>query len=142
MVNISTKKNTYRKASAEGMVKFTQKTFKKIQSLNTKKGSLENIAIVAGIMGAKKTSEIVPLCHNIEIENVEIKIKIIKSSYSIKITSSVSTNSKTGVEMEAISAVSAACLTIYDMCKSLDKKILIKNIRLINKTGGKSDFKI
>ena len=89
---------------------------------------------------AKKTSELIPLCHNINIENIDIDIESNKKKLSIIVKATVESSGKTGVEMEALTAVSVSCLTIYDMCKSLDKSIIIKNIRLISKRGGKSDF--
>jgi len=140
IVDISSKKITNRMAIAQGVIKFTKSTYKKIKSLKTKKGEIKSIAIIAGIIGAKKTSDIIPLCHNIEIENIDIEIQMISKISSIKVTSSIKGKGKTGVEMEALNAVSIACLTIYDMCKSIDKKIIIKDIRLIKKSGGKSDF--
>ena len=139
-VDVSSKTNTKRSASAKGIVKFSKKTFKIIESFKTKKGNIESIAILAGIMGAKKTSELIPLCHNILIENVEIKIKSLKKNSSLEITSFVKSSGKTGVEMEALTAVAISCLTIYDMCKSIDKKIVIGEISLLKKSGGKSDF--
>ena len=141
IVDISMKKNTNRLAIAEGTIKFSKSTFKKIESLNTKKGEIINVAIIAGVLGAKKTSDLIPLCHNIKIENIDIDIKSIKKTSSLKITSQVNSKGKTGVEMEALTAVCIACLTIYDMCKSLDKKIIIQNIKLLKKSGGKLDFK-
>ena len=142
IVDISKKKITNRLALAQGIIEFSKSTFKKIESLKTKKGKIESIAIIAGILSAKKTSSLIPLCHNIEIENVEINIETLKKIHSLKVTSFVKTRSKTGVEMEALTAVSIACLTIYDMCKSIDKSIIIKDIYLIKKKGGKSDFEI
>ena len=142
IVDVSMKKVSRRTAIAEGIVKFTKSTFKKIESLKTKKGEIESIAIIAGILGAKKTSELIPLCHNIAIENIDIQIELVKKFSSLKITSSIQCKDKTGVEMVALTAVSLACLTIYDMCKSLDKKIIIKEIKLIKKQGGKSNFSI
>ena len=142
IVDVSIKKISRRIAIAEGIVKFSKSTFKKIESLKTKKGEIESIAIIAGILGAKKTSELIPLCHNIAIENIDIQIQLVKKLSSLKITSTIQCRDKTGVEMEALTAVSIACLTIYDMCKSLDKKIIIKEIKLIKKQGGKSDFSI
>jgi len=139
-VDISYKKNTNRKAIARGIVKFSKKTFNKIESLKTIKGEIKSVAILAGIIGAKKTSELIPLCHNVMIENVDISINTIKKDSSIEITSYVKSFGKTGVEMEALTAVSVSCLTIYDMCKSIDKKIIIKEIKLLEKSGGKSDF--
>ena len=140
IIDISMKKTSKRIAVAQGIIQFSKSTFNKIESLNTKKGEIKNTAIIAGILSAKKTSELIPLCHNIEIENIDIDIQMINKISSIKVTSSIKGKGKTGVEMEALNAVSIACLTIYDMCKSIDKKIIIKDIRLIKKSGGKSDF--
>ena len=140
IVDITKKKNTYRSAIAEGYIVFSKKIFKKIKNKETKKGEIINIAIIAGIMGAKKTSDLIPLCHNILVDNVDIKINTIPSKNSLVVTANVKAFGKTGVEMEALTAVSISCLTIYDMCKSLDKSILIKNINLIEKKGGKSNF--
>ena len=140
IIDISMKKTSKRIAVAQGIIQFSKSTFNKIESLNTKKGEIKNTAIIAGILGAKKTSELIPLCHNIEIENINIDIKAIKKFSSLKVVSSVKSKGKTGVEMEALTAVSIACLTIYDMCKGLDKGITIKDIQLVEKIGGKSNF--
>ena len=140
IVDINSKKMTKRIAKAQGKIEFSKKVFNKIEKMQTQKGEISNIAIIAGIMGAKKTSDIIPLCHNIEIDKVDINIKTIKDDNSFLVKSTVKTVGKTGVEMEALMAVSAACLTIYDMCKSLDKSIKIKEIKLLSKKGGKSDF--
>ena len=140
IIDISMKKVSKRIAIAQGIIQFSKLTFKKIESLNTKKGEIKNTAIIAGILSAKKTSELIPLCHNIEIENINIDIKAIKKLSALKVVSTVKSKGKTGVEMEALTAVSIACLTIYDMCKSLDKGIVIKDIQLIEKRGGKSNF--
>ena len=138
MVNVGDKNTTKRIAEAQGEVVFDKLTFKKIEKLKSKKGSIKNIAIVAGIMGAKETSRLIPLCHNIPIDSVNVEItKNIKTN-SLIVTSKVETSSKTGVEMEALTAVTVSCLTIYDMCKYLNKAIKIKNIKLISKKGGKS----
>ena len=110
--------------------------------MHTKKGEISSIAIIAGISGAKKTSELIPLCHNINIENIDIDIKPNKLNNSLTILTTVIASGKTGVEMEALTAVSIASLTIYDMCKSIDKKIKISEIQLISKKGGKSDYSI
>ena len=142
IVDISSKKITSRMAIAQGIVEFSKSTYKKIESLKTKKGEIKSIAIIAGILGAKKTSDVIPLCHNIKIENIDIDIQAIKKISSLKVTSSVKSRGKTGVEMEALNAVSVACLTLYDMCKSIDKKIIIKNIKLLKKSGGKTNFLI
>ena len=140
IVDISSKKITSRMAIAQGIVEFSKSTYKKIESLKTKKGEIKSIAIIAGILGAKKTSDVIPLCHNIKIENIDIDIQAIKKISSLKVTCFVKSRGKTGVEMEALNGVSIACLTIYDMCKSIDKNIVIKDIRLVKKKGGKSDF--
>ena len=140
IVDISMKKISKRIAIAEGIIQFSKSSFNKIEYLKTKKGEITSIAIIAGILGAKKTSDLIPLCHNIEIENINIDIEVIKKLSAFKITSSVKSKGKTGVEMEALTSVAIACLTIYDMCKSLDRCIVIKDIHLVKKSGGKSDL--
>jgi len=138
MVDVGNKGISHRVAEAEGEVIFEKNTFKKIEKLKSKKGNINNIAVVAGIMGAKETSRLIPLCHNIPIESVNIEIIKNTKKNLIKVKSTVKTNSKTGVEMEALTAVTVSCLTIYDMCKYLSKSIKINNIKLILKKGGKS----
>ena len=140
IIDISNKEITKRTATAQGSIIFSKKTFKKLEKMQTKKGEITNVAILAGIMGAKKTSELIPLCHNIDITNIDIKITTNKKLSNLVINASVKSTSKTGVEMEALTAVSISCLTIYDMCKSLDKNIIIDKIKLISKKGGKSDY--
>ncbi len=140
IIDISKKEITKRTATAQGSIIFSKKTFKKLEKMQTKKGEITSVAILAGIMGAKKTSELIPLCHNIDIANVDIKITTNKKLSNLVINASVKSTSKTGVEMEALTAVSISCLTIYDMCKSLDKNIIIDKIKLISKKGGKSDY--
>ncbi len=138
MVDVGEKNVSQRVAEAEGEVIFDKSTFQKIESLKSKKGNIKNIAIIAGIMGAKETSKLIPLCHNIPIDAVNIEIiKNIKKN-SMKVKAKVKTRSKTGVEMEALTAVTICCLTIYDMCKYLNKSIKITNIQLNSKKGGKS----
>ena len=138
MVNVGNKDITKRIAEAEGEIVFDKLTYKKIENLKSKKGSIKNIAIVAGIMGAKETSRIIPLCHNIPIDSVNVEITKKAKMNSLKVYAKVQTSSKTGVEMEALTAVTVSCLTIYDMCKYLNKSIKIKNIKLVSKKGGKS----
>lgn len=140
IIDVSSKKMTNREAVAQGKIEFSKSTFKKIQNMKTKKGEIANVAILAGIMAGKKTSDLIPLCHNIELSKIDISIDTDQINNQFIVKSFVKTKSKTGVEMEALTAVSISCLTIYDMCKSLDKKILIKEIKLISKKGGKSDF--
>jgi molybdenum cofactor biosynthesis protein MoaC len=138
MVDVGRKDITHRTAEAEGEVVFDKITFKKIEKLKSKKGSIKNVAIVAGIMGAKETSKLIPLCHNITIDSVKVEITKNAKKNTLIVNAKVKTNSKTGVEIEALTAVSISCLTIYDMCKYLNKSIKIKNIKLISKNGGKS----
>ena len=138
MVNVGNKDITKRIAEAEGEIVFDKLTYKKIENLKSKKGSIKNIAIVAGIMGAKETSRIIPLCHNIPIDSVNVEITKNAKMNSLKVYAKVQTSSRTGVEMEALTAVTVSCLTIYDMCKYLNKSIKIKNIKLLSKKGGKS----
>ena len=138
MINVGNKKITERIAVAEGEILFDKQTFKKIESFKSKKGSINNVAVMAGIMGAKETYRLIPLCHNIPIESVNIEIIKNSKKNLIKVRSFVKTDAKTGVEMEALTAVTISCLTIYDMCKYLDKSIKINNIKLIFKKGGKS----
>ena len=138
MVDVGGKDITNRTAEAEGEVVFDKITFKKIEKLKSKKGSIKNVAIVAGIMGAKETSKLIPLCHNIPIDSVKIEITKNAKKNILIVNAKVKTSSKTGVEIEALTAVSVSCLTIYDMCKYLNKSIKIKNIKLISKKGGKS----
>ena len=141
IVDIGNKRITKRTAIAKGIVKFSKSTFKKLDAFTSKKGEINNIAILAGIIGAKKTSELIPLCHNIKLENIDINIKKNNKLSSLIVTAKVDANAKTGVEMESLTAVSLACLTIYDMCKSLDKRMKITDLTLLQKTGGSSgDF--
>ena len=142
IVDISKKIITKRSATAKGTITFSEKAFKKIQKMQTKKGEITSIAIIAGVMGAKKTSDLIPLCHNISIDNIDISIKTNTKKYSLNVYAFIKSSGKTGVEMEALTAVSITCLTIYDMCKSLDKSIIIDQIKLVSKKGGKSDFNI
>ena len=138
MVDVSNKDITQRIAEAEGEVIFDKKTFIKIESLKSKKGSINNVAVIAGIMGAKETSRLIPLCHNIPINSVNVEISKNAKKNLMKVKAIVKTSSKTGVEMEALTAVTISCLTIYDMCKYLNKSIKINNIKLVSKKGGKS----
>ena len=138
MVDISNKKTTSREARAVAIIKFSSKTFKKIILDDSPKGSIFNTAVIAGTLAAKKTHELIPLCHNINLSSINIDFKIIKKNSSVEVNSIVKSSYKTGVEMEALTACSIACLTIYDMCKSFDKEIIINKIRLKYKSGGKS----
>jgi cyclic pyranopterin monophosphate synthase len=136
MVNVSEKDDTKRVAVARGSIKMKKETIDLIKDGLIKKGDVLAVAQVGGIMGAKKTSDLIPMCHNIFISGADIKFNILEGEIEIEAT--VSTLGKTGIEMEALSAVSMAALTIYDMCKAVDKAMVIDNIRLMKKTGGKS----
>ncbi len=140
IIDTSNKNITERLAIALGEICFDKETYKIIKSFKTKKGNFEQTAIIAGIMGAKETSRLIPLCHNIPINHINIDIKKNDKNNTIVVEAKVKTNANTGVEMEALTAVTLSCLTIYDMCKYLNKKIIIKNIKLIKKTGGKSNI--
>lgn len=136
MVNVGEKKISKRCATAEGIVRVESTTIEKIKKDKLPKGDLFGTARIAGIMAAKKTSELIPLCHNLPLSSVKIEIKLVKND--IYVLSSVKCDGKTGVEMEALTAVSVSCLTIYDMLKGLDKNAFIANIQLLEKSGGKS----
>ena len=138
MVDISKKKLTNRTAMATLWINFSERTFTKIINNNSPKGEIFNIARSAGISAAKKTSELIPLCHNLPISYIDIDFKVDKKNLSIQILSEIKTQFSTGVEMEALTACSVAGLVIYDMCKSLDKKIIMTELKLLFKKGGKS----
>ena len=138
MVDVSKKDVTTRIARASGRVLMKPETFKMIQNKNISKGDVLEVARLAGIMGAKRTSELIPLCHPLKITSVNIDFKLDNKKNMVEILSTVKANDKTGVEMEALTAVSVAALTIYDMCKSVDREIEIKDIFLMEKSGGKS----
>jgi cyclic pyranopterin monophosphate synthase len=142
MVDVSAKKITARVASAQAIVWVGSDILSRIQGdeLVTKKGPVFQTAIIAGVMAAKQTSSLIPFCHPLMIENCKIVITH-DSKENIIITGTVGTSGKTGVEMEALTAVSVAALTVYDMCKALSHHICIREIKLMEKTGGKKDFK-
>jgi len=138
MVDVSEKLPTIREATAQGIVSMQPETFDKIQNQSVKKGNVLETARIAGIMGAKKTADLIPMCHPLNITHVQIDFYPDASSHTIRIEASVRIKDQTGVEMEALTAVSIAALTIYDMCKSYDREITIKDICLLHKSGGKS----
>lgn len=138
MVDVSNKNFTERVAIAKGEVIFPQEIYDKILSQDVPKGDFLACARVAGILAAKKTGELIPLCHPLPLSQVDISFQFLQEKYALEITAKVKTVAPTGVEMEALTAVSVAALTIYDMCKALHKGIKIENIRLIYKRGGKS----
>ena len=138
MVDISSKANTDRIAIAKGTVRMKRETFNIMTEGKAKKGDVLSIARIAGIMGCKKTSELIPLCHPIPLSNVKINLVPNTELPGVDIEAHVKTNGSTGVEMEALTAVSVASLTVYDMLKAVDKTIEIGNLRLTRKEGGKS----
>jgi len=138
MVDVSGKLPTIREAIAQGVVFMKPETFEKIQNQSVKKGNVLETARIAGILGAKKTADLIPMCHPLNITHVQVDFYPDVSSHSIRIEASVRIKDQTGVEMEALTAVSIAALTIYDMCKSYDREITIKDICLLHKSGGKS----
>ena len=138
MVDINQKDPTIRIAIATGKIIMKTNTLKKILDLEIKKGDVLNVAKLAGIMAAKKTDQLIPLCHSIPLSYVNVDLEPNIEEPSVKITAEASLVGKTGVEMEALTAVSVAGLTIYDMCKAIDREMILTNIKLIHKSGGKS----
>ena len=138
MVDISDKNVTERLASAISSISMNEQTLNMIKSSSAKKGDVLGIARIAGIMAAKKTSELIPLCHPISLSSVKIDFEIDDNTNSINIICNCKLNGKTGLEMEALTAVSIAALTIYDMCKAVDREMTITKTQLTYKSGGKS----
>jgi cyclic pyranopterin monophosphate synthase len=136
MVDVGDKPVTARTAIASGFIRMSQATIDAIRSRTTPKGNPLEVARVAGIMAAKRTSELIPLCHPLALSHADVQFDVLDDGISI--TATARTDGKTGVEMEALSAVSVAALTLYDMCKALDKGMVISEIRLEEKTGGRS----
>ncbi len=142
MVDVSEKSVTKRTAKAQAIVQVGSEIINEIKQndLKTRKGPVFQTAVLAGIMGAKKTADLIPLCHPLGLEKCDVEIEA--GDEEIIITSTATITSKTGVEMEALTAASIAALTIYDMCKAMSHHIVIKEIKLLEKTGGKKDFKL
>ena len=138
MVDINSKEMTKRVAIAIGKIKMQPKTLKKILDIKIKKGDVLNIAKIAGIMASKKTEQLIPLCHSIPLSYVDVDLTPDIENSLINIKAEASLIGKTGVEMEAFTAVTIASLTIYDMCKSIDREMEITDIKLLHKSGGKS----
>lgn len=143
MVDVSEKQVTRRKAVARSIVVLPNEVLQQLVEgeLQTKKGSVFQIAIIAGIMAAKKTGELIPLCHPLGLDNCDISIQL-NEQQEVVIQCVATITAKTGVEMEALVGATMAALTVYDMCKAMSHHIIIKETRLIEKTGGKHDFKI
>ena len=138
MVDVSSKPATKRIALASGMISMLPATLKRIQQGDAKKGDVLGVARIAAIQGSKKTSELIPLCHPIALTKVAITFEIDETTTTITCTAQCDTIGQTGVEMEALTAVSVGLLTIYDMCKAIDRGMTISNIKLLEKHGGKS----
>ena len=138
MVDVSAKASTHRVAVAEGRITMEPATLTLIQSGNAKKGDVLGIARIAGIQGAKKTSDLIPLCHPIALTRVAVEFEVEPSANSVLCRATAECTGQTGVEMEALTACSVALLTIYDMCKAVDRGMTISGMRLMEKRGGKS----
>lgn len=137
MVDVGDKLVSRRMARAEGFVLMEAATLRSLQERKFGKGDVLEVARLAGIMATKRTSDLIPLCHVLPLEKVELQFSFVENN-RVRVEVSVSTEAKTGVEMEALTAVSVACLTIYDMCKSVDRTMEINSIRLLEKIGGRS----
>lgn len=141
MVDVGGKAVTSREASAIGRIRMSAESFSAVAEGRAKKGDVLGVAQVAGIMAAKRTSELIPLCHTLILTKVSVEFSMIQETYEIEAVCTVRCDGKTGVEMEALTGVSAALLTVYDMCKAIDKRMEINGVHLVEKHGGKSgDF--
>lgn len=138
MVDVGDKPPSTRTAVAAGRVRVGDEAFSLIQSGNIRKGNVLSVAQIAGILAAKQTSRLIPLCHDVQIKGVEVALTLDEAEHAVEIRAYIKTSGPTGVEMEALTAVSIAALTVYDMCKSISKRIEITDIRLLAKTGGQS----
>jgi cyclic pyranopterin phosphate synthase len=138
MVDVTAKADTQREAITKGTVHMKAETLELIKQGQVAKGDVLTVAQIAGIMAAKRTPDLIPLCHPLLLGEIKVEFEIIEPEHAIQITSTVKNTGKTGVEMEAMTATAVAALTIYDMCKAVDRGIRIDNIRLIRKSGGKS----
>ena len=138
MVDVSEKDITHRVAVAEGTISVSYEVMDAIRGNRVTKGDVLTVSQVAGIMGTKKTPELIPMCHPVALTNAEVTFEVDTDACEIKAICRAVTDGKTGVEMEALTGVSTALLTIYDMCKAIDKRMVIKDIHLVSKEGGKS----
>ena len=138
MVDVGDKADTERVAVARGEVLMKKATFDLIQSGQMKKGDVLTVAQIAGIGAAKRTADLIPLCHPLPLTHIDVALRLVDSLPGVEITATVKTTGKTGVEMEALTAVSVAALTVYDMAKAVEKTMRLQNIRLIEKHGGRS----
>lgn len=136
MVDVGEKPPTRRCAAAAARVLLNRETFDLIRSGGVKKGDVLTVAQIAGVMGAKRTPDLIPMCHPILIDGIDLDLRLDEERCSVEITSSVSCDGRTGVEMEALTAASVAALTVYDMCKAVQRDMIIDDIRLLSKSGG------
>ncbi len=139
MVDVTGKGETVREATARGTVRMKPSTLGLIEQGRVAKGDVLSVAQVAGIMAAKRTPDLIPMCHPLPISGVEMQFRLNREESSVEIAATVRLTGRTGVEMEALTAVSVAALTVYDMCKAVDREMVIDRIRLVRKSGGKSD---
>lgn len=138
MVDVSAKRDTARKAIARGTIRMRAETLDVIKANGLKKGDVQTVAKLAGIMAAKRTADLIPLCHTLPLSGVDLKLTLDDSLPGVRVESSVTTVGKTGVEMEALTAVAVALLTIYDMAKAIDRDMSIGEIELLEKSGGRN----
>lgn len=138
MVNVSDKAHTHRVAVAEGWIRMHPATLALIEQGNAKKGDVLGVARLAGIMGAKRTADLIPLCHPIALTRVAVDFELLPAQHAVRCQATAETTGPTGVEMEALTAVQVALLTIYDMCKAADRGMVMDGVRLLEKRGGKS----
>ena len=138
MVDVGAKEDTLREAVASGGVRMLPETLLKIREQQVKKGDVLAVARIAGIMAAKKTPEIIPLCHPLALSSVDVKLSLDKKRSAVDIEATCKLKGRTGVEMEALTAASVAALTVYDMCKAVDRGMVISEVKLLHKSGGKS----
>ena len=136
MVDVGEKPSSRRTAVAAGRVLVNDETFELIRSGGIKKGDVLTVAQIAGVMGAKRTFELIPMCHIVPLNGIDLELRLNEEKKSIEISATVSCDGKTGVEMEALTAVATAALTVYDMCKAVQRDIVITDIRLLGKSGG------
>ena len=138
MVDVGSKSETERSAGAEGAVRMSRAAYQLVQSNAVSKGDVLGVARLAGIQAAKRTAELIPLCHPLSLSHIEVEPALDESLPGVRITATARAFGKTGVEMEALAAVAVACLTVYDMVKSADRTMVIEAVRLVHKSGGKS----
>lgn len=136
MVDVGEKPEARRRAVATGRVLVNAQTFELIRSGGMKKGDVLTVAQIAGVMGAKRTPDLIPMCHPILMDGINLELRLIDADLAVEITATVSCDGRTGVEMEALTAVSVAALTVYDMCKAVQKDMVISDIKLLAKSGG------